>query len=117
MAGLSKINWLENIQEISIEFKNSLVLETCLQFQKDLYSCGLELNEFHTNQAHKLYDFTFNYLKCLEGSKLQDLLYRVDVPESLMKNISLEEDYFEALTDLILHREAMKVFFRHYYSS
>ena len=61
MAGLSKINWLENIQDISIEFKNSLVLETCLQFQKDLYSCGLELSEFHTHQAHELYDFTFNY--------------------------------------------------------
>ncbi len=117
MEELSKTQWLEKIGVVSEAFKNTLILETWRQFQKDLYSCGLETAEFKGNFVDELFDFTFNYIKELDGAKLQDLLYRVDIPESLLINCSMEEGYFEKLTDLILNREAMKVFFRNHYRS
>jgi hypothetical protein len=115
MEELSKSKYVEKNEALSEEFKNTLILDTWRQFQKDLYSCGLESIEFHGNNSDELVTFTFNYLKELDGAKLHALLYRVDIPESLIKNSSKEEGYFEKLTFLILNREAMKVFFRNHY--
>lgn len=115
MNPLMKISWLKKIDSTLIKDEDVFIQETWSQFLKDVSSCGFSINVPKPQNVLQCYDFTFDFLASLDNAKLRQLLYRVDVPEPLIHFQNLTSENQETLTNLILQREAMKVFFRKHY--
>ena len=46
------------------------------------------------------------------SSAFSQLLYQIDLPESILSSLSSSEDFYSNLAELVLKREAYKVFLR-----
>ena len=53
----------------------------------------------------------------LSSSYLSQLLYRIDIPESALPDLMDSDDFYTNLAQLVLKREAYKVFLRSQFSS
>jgi hypothetical protein len=106
------------------KYRNDLQVlkETAQQVQKDFSSCGLDFNLTgeEINAYELLLTNVHEKVEIAAGrhGALQQLLYRVDIPEKnfvMLKDTS--EDFFHDLSKLILEREFMKVITRKFYDN
>ena len=94
--------------------KPQLIKECAAQTQKDLGLYGIEIS--FSGNAETAYEELFSQIEPLiksllkKGSSLMEILYRVDVEESKLKEISEpNETISQSITRLILWRELQKV--------
>lgn len=98
--------------------KPEMILACVKQVQKDLGMYGIEIS-FH-GEISTAYECLFNQLQPQIESLLSrgsvtwiDILYRVDVSENKVKELSQGQDSFSAaITHLIIWRELQKVVIR-----
>ena len=93
-----------------------LVEETWVQFEKDVRSTGLSIEINKPIGPQQVFENTFIFLKQVSPASLPELMYRIDIPERLMKDITQSINFYEDLTNAVLQREAMKVYLRHRYA-
>ncbi|HYW96808.1 MAG TPA: hypothetical protein VE870_14530 [Bacteroidales bacterium] len=103
------------------KFNELIVHETAQQVIKDFAGFGMEVT--FPDNLHYAYDDLLQQLTLLVGDllhneeeKLSALLYQIDLDESKFKeesDRSLHEH--EWLSEMILHREFLKVLTRHYF--
>jgi hypothetical protein len=92
------------------------------QLIKDFESCGVSLVLFPDSTANHIIETVFNALyKDIRSSnsKIHQLLYRIDVSESTIGQITDQNDYthfVRSLTEVIINRELKKVLIRKNYS-
>ena len=94
------------------------VLKTQKQIAKDFYSSGLyfdeefELNELPKNQILELIQLKLEEVMCLGESQLLQLIYQIDVPQPIFLKHIGEVNFILKLSEIILRREAYKVYLR-----
>lgn len=109
--------------ELSV-YKNNkdFLLKTIEQLEKDFTSEGYCIKIKQKNISYE--DIIHQTLPIIEELlnkhifKLQQLIYRIDLPENTYTNIIKKSvEPASELTQLIVQRELLKVVIRHYYSS
>lgn len=105
--------------EVEIEFqKNDFVLKTQRQIAKDFNQSGIEFDPDFSNQE---LDYDQIQLEVesqliqvmrLGETQLLQLLYQIDIPQSSFLDLLGKTNIAELLSDLILRREAYKVYLR-----
>ena len=93
-----------------------LIEETWVQFEKDVRSTGLSIEINKPIGPQQVFENAFIFLKQLSPASLPELMYRIDIPERLMNDITQSINFYEDLTNAVLQREAMKVYLRHRYA-
>ncbi|MEI8193214.1 MAG: hypothetical protein WCG64_05080 [Flavobacteriia bacterium] len=93
-----------------------LVEETWVQFEKDVRSTGSSIEINKPIGPQQVFENAFIFLKQMSPASLPELMYRIDIPESLMNDITQSTHFYEDLTNAVLQREAMKVYLRHRYA-
>ena len=98
--------------------KPEMIRACAQQLQKDLAPYAIQIT--FSGDIHEAYAEMFFQLKqalaklFTQNSSLQEILYRVDVQESLIQKVAQEnEDITSSLTRLILWRELQKVVTRY----
>lgn len=109
-------SWIYKLDAKILQNLDSFVADTWHQWEKDVNSCGLKILNQHPENASQCYEFIREFISHQNLEKLQQILYRVDVPESLIQNEKPSESFYQNITNLIIHREAMKVYFRKYHT-
>lgn len=97
-------------EKLQVEFSQlDFVLKTQQQIAKDFASCGVRFpldfleKTFSTNEILEQVQMALKNV-----SSMEQLLYRIDVPEELFEH-SVD---FELLSEIVLRREAYKVWLR-----
>lgn len=97
-------------EKLNIEFSNTeFVLKTQQQIAKDFGSCGVDFSKdflvsnYTTNEILEEIQLALKKVHSIE-----ELLYRIDVPEELF----MHSQDFETLSEIILRREAYKIWLR-----
>lgn len=105
-------------------YKNNkdFLLKTIEQLEKDLGSEGYSIRIKRRNISYE--DIIHQTLPIVEKLlnkdifKLQQLIYRIDLPENIFINIiEKSSEPASELTQLIIQRELLKVVIRNYYGS
>lgn len=115
-----KINKIEPsvLSSLPAHWSENMVLDTITQINKDLFSYG--------HQIEPIADFSHAYtdilqqlsaiLQHIKGSKLQTFVYKVDIAENAFRALHKQklqtQDYFLALSAMIIEREFKKVYLR-----
>jgi Tfp pilus assembly ATPase PilU len=99
------------------QYKDALLsadfrMQTFAQLQKDLERAQCEF----TLHADNFLTDLAKLLEKLSAEQRAQLLYLIDLPEN-NKYIVASEDYFADLAEQIIHREALKVFWRSQFSA
>lgn len=99
------------------------VLKTQRQIGKDFGTAGIDfLEDFSTNPypIHQLLSeisIRLREVNSTNSTAFSQLLYQIDIPESMLANLSNSEDFYSSLAEIVLRREAYKVFLRSKFSS
>lgn len=90
------------------------IRKTMAQIQKDFSTVGMDLpfSNVSVDGILKSIQWALETLMKEQPSSLQQLLYQIDLPESLYTELLGEETFNEQLSELILRREAYKIFLR-----
>jgi hypothetical protein len=111
-------NWNELLAQT--ENRAHFIQRTAEQIEKDFHRAGhpIELNLKDPDQAREqILDALSSALKEISPSVLPTLIYLVDLPETLFNQLNPgESSYCMELAELILLREAHKVFMRQKYA-
>jgi hypothetical protein len=102
-------------QELQEQVKQALMdqsfrVDTLAQLEKDFQRCGLTLNMRDVDDLLSSID---SCLKKVSNTQLQQLIYLIDIPESIFISLSRKESFHQELSEAILMREALKVYLRH----
>jgi hypothetical protein len=105
-------------QELQEQVKQALMdrsfrVETLAQLEKDFQRCGLTINTVDVNQ---LLRSIASCITNVSNTQLQQLIYLIDIPESIFISLSRKESFHQELSEVILMREALKVYLRHKFS-
>lgn len=103
--------------ELTVQFNSSeFVLKTQRQIAKDFLSSGVEFPYFFTLDTLIKEQIISNLetalTEILRSNDLSQLLYQIDIPESTYVSLLNEPDFIAQLSELILRREAYKVYLR-----
>jgi len=106
-------------QELQEQVKQALMdqsfrADTLAQLEKDFQRCGLTLN---TTDLNNLLFAIETCLSKVSSTELQQLIYLIDIPESLFLSISRKATFQSELSEVILMREALKVYLRTQFSA
>lgn len=99
------------------------VLKTQRQLIKDFASANVLFPDNFNSQPYEVNQLIIEIserLKSIErssASALSQLLYRIDIPESALPDLMHSDDFHTNLAQLVLRREAYKVFLRSKFSS
>lgn len=85
----------------------SFRVKTLEQLQKDFQRCGLELK---SNDPSHLFAAIEDCIKPVSSTQLQQLIYLIDIPESIFLSLSRKDSFYQELSEVILMREALKVY-------
>ncbi len=101
-------------QELQEQVKHALVdqsfrTDTLAQLAKDFQRCGLTLDSGDVDQ---LLSSIESCIKNVSNAQLQQLIYLIDIPESIFISLSRKESFHQELSEAILMREALKVYLR-----
>jgi hypothetical protein len=101
-------------QELQEQVKQALMdqsfrADTLVQLEKDFQRCGLILN---TKDLNNLLTSIETCLSRVTHAQLQQLIYLIDIPESLFLSMSRKSTFHSELSETILLREALKVYLR-----
>jgi hypothetical protein len=106
-------------EQLEVQFTvPDFVLKTKQQIAKDFNSSGIPFNEaFITDELNYFEISSIVSQKLLEVMRtgetaLLQLLYQIDIPQSQFLGIVQEKDLSDQLADLVIRREAYKVFLR-----
>jgi len=112
-----------NLEIVSQQLRSSdFVLKTQRQITKDFSTAGVDFpSDFQTNPypVEMILTEVSVRLKELDSanpSGFSQLLYQIDVPESLLSNLSGTDDFYSDLAEVVLKREAYKVYLREKFS-
>ena len=106
-------------EELQLQFQVSdFILKTQRQIAKDFYSSGIDFGS--TFETHEL---SYNEILQEVAQKLEDimklgetqllqLLYQIDVSQNQFLELVNREDFIVQLGELIVRREAYKVYLR-----
>jgi hypothetical protein len=105
-------------QELQEQVKQALMdqsfrVDTLAQLEKDFQRCGLTLN---TADVDHLLQSIASCITNVSITQLQQLIYLIDIPESIFISLSRKESFHQELSEVILMREALKVYLRHKFS-
>lgn len=99
-----------------------LLEKTLAQVEKDFLSSGIELQLYHENISFestcRLLQQKLEEMLRAQAGALNNLLYRIDLPESKVRSLQLienEKPFELLLAELIIKRELQKVVIREYY--
>lgn len=105
--------------ELQNQFQiTDFVLKTQKQIAKDFYSSGLyfdenfESHELLKNEILELIQHRLEEVINQGETQLLQLLYQIDIPQSTFLESIGESNFIMKLSDLILRREAYKVYLR-----
>ncbi len=101
-------------QELQEQVKQALIdqsfrANTLAQLEKDFQRCGLTLS---SSDVDNLLSSVETCIEQLSSTQLQQLIYLVDIPESLFVSMSRKPTFHRELSEAILMREALKVYLR-----
>ena len=112
-------SFLLNDKEIHVQFQISdFVLKTQKQIAKDFYSVGVSFSTGFENEEFSHHEILLEVQSKLEEislmgePKLLQLMYQIDIPEKQFLHLINSSDFSVKLSDLIIRREAFKVFVR-----
>lgn len=110
--------------ELSRQFSaTAFALSTQRQLIKDFGTVGIDFPEtfastpWKLNEVIELLASELSSLETNRTSVLPQLLYQIDVPERLVAELSADPERHAQLAQIILKREAYKVFLRSKFSS
>ncbi|MFK7784358.1 MAG: hypothetical protein AB8B56_04530 [Crocinitomicaceae bacterium] len=98
------------------------VLKTQRQIIKDFGTAGIDFPEDLQRNALPVDQLLFEIslrLKVLDStnsSAFSQLLYQIDLPENILPALNETDDFYMNLAEVVLKREAYKVFLRNKYS-
>lgn len=81
-------------------------------FPQDFSSIPYQLNLLLSEVSIRLKD-----LQSTNSTSFSQLLYQIDLPESILPDLARSDDFFGSLAEVVLKREAYKVFLRSKFSS
>ncbi|NVK66062.1 MAG: hypothetical protein HWE22_15840 [Flavobacteriales bacterium] len=99
------------------------ILKTQRQIIKDFGTANIEFpTEFQsipysTEQILNELSVRLRILESSDSRGFSQLLYQIDVPESLLPELTKTDDFHMHLAEVILKREAYKVYLRQQFSS
>ncbi len=101
-------------QELQEQVKQALIdqsfrANTLAQLEKDFQRCGVTLS---SSDVDNLLSSVETCIEQLSSTQLQQLIYLVDIPESLFVSMSRKPTFHRELSEAILMREALKVYLR-----
>ena len=102
----------------SVEF----VLKTQRQIIKDFGTAGVDFPDdfrstpYHIDQLLREISIRLKDLHAGSSSTFSQLLYQIDIPESILSDLSETDDFSLSLAEVVLKREAYKEFLRNKYS-
>jgi hypothetical protein len=101
-------------QEIQKQVEQALMdqsfrAKTLIQLEKDFQRCGLELNSMDINELIPSIERCISHVS---NTQLQQLIYLIDIPESIFISLSRTETFHKELSEVILMREGLKVYLR-----
>ena len=105
-------------QELQEQVKQALVdqsfrTDTLAQLAKDFQRCGLTLD---SSDVDHLLSSVESCISKVSNTQLQQLIYLIDIPESIFISLSRKASFHQELSEAILMREALKVYLRHKFS-
>lgn len=113
------MNYLLPIKELRIQLQAAdFVLKTQQQIAKDFALSGIYFSEEFTTKEFPINsiisELQSNLAEILKRSEreLLQLMYQIDLPQDLFIDALGREDTIEQLSELILRREAYKVYLR-----
>jgi len=98
------------------------VLKTQHQLIKDFGTAGMDFpSDFPTNPypLERLMTEISARLKDLDStnaSGFSQLLYQIDVPETLLSDLANSDNFYASLAEVVLRREAYKVYLKQQFS-
>ena len=115
-------NSLLSFEKLHLEFNcSNFVRSTCAQIEKDFALAGIELSISMDNPS-ALNDIKKQLIDCLDFHlfkgrvSLPQLCYQIDIPENWMNENNSNHEFLEELAQIIIRREAYKVFLRTQFS-
>jgi hypothetical protein len=105
-------------QEIQKQVEQALMdqsfrAQTLIQLEKDFQRCGLALNSMDLNELLTSIELCITHVS---NAQLQQLIYLIDIPESIFISLSRKESFHQELSEVILMREGLKVYLRNKFS-
>ncbi|TSJ46612.1 hypothetical protein FO442_05485 [Fluviicola chungangensis] len=82
------------------------------QIHKDFQRSGIGEFELRSSDPARWNEEIRHMLKQLSENELQHLLYLIDIPELIIRETSAHENRLFYLSNAILHRELLKVFYQ-----
>lgn len=112
-----------DLEIVSKELNSSaFVLKTQQQIIKDFGTAGIDfpedfrMNALPLEQLLSAISIRLKELDTTNSSAFSQLLYQIDLPENILPNLQETEDFYLNLAEVVLKREAYKVFLRSKYS-
>lgn len=105
-------------QQQKTAYNEEFILKTQQQINKDFAKFNLEFRESFTlepwtkEEIEVALEENLAIIIKMGETKLMQLLYTIDIPEQTFLSLTQEKDFIQLLSQTILKREAMKVFFR-----
>ena len=99
-------------------YNEEFILKTQQQINKDFAKFNLEFREsfnlepWTKEKIEVAIEENLVIIIKMGETKLMQLLYTIDIPEQTFLSLTQEKDFIQLLSQAILKREAMKVFFR-----
>lgn len=105
-------------QELQEQVKQALVdqsfrTDTLAQLTKDFQRCGLTLD---SSDVDYLLSSIESCIRKVSNTQLQQLIYLIDIPESIFISLSRKASFHQELSEVILMREALKIYLRNKFS-
>lgn len=89
--------------------------KTIAQIEKDFHRCNLPIHLKNHYLKEEIEQQIKQTIESLTATKLQQLIYLIDIPEHQFLKILSEPFPMLALSESILRREALKVYIRTYF--
>ena len=113
-----------NPEIVDQELKSDdFVLKTQQQIAKDFSTSGVDFPSNFRLIPMKVdlligeISIRLKELQTSNPSGFSQLLYQIDLPESILADLSHSDDFYSGLAEIVLKREAYKVFLRSKFSS
>lgn len=101
------------VRKLQLRLSQRKLLEKLqIQLHKDFQRSGIGDFELKSNDPSHWNEEIQNKLNQLSEDELQHLLYLIDIPELILNQTRDQENRLFYLSNAILHRELLKVFYQ-----
>nr|WP_294860972.1 hypothetical protein [uncultured Fluviicola sp.] len=101
------------VQKLQLRLSQRKLLEKLqAQIHKDFQRSGISEFELKSTDPVEWNEEIQTILRQLTETELQHLLYLIDIPELILRQTNDHENRLFYLSNAILHRELMKVFYQ-----